>query len=113
MDVAVFVLHYVEEIFVVEQIQALSTINFEIGDGHGVFLGKFEEFLDELVLELIHGKGFAGAGLAIGKAGDDALLGEDGQQGAERVDVDICGFLGEGGDTYYSLKVLSKVKVWF
>ena len=113
LNVAVFVLHYVEKVFVVEQIQALAAVDFEVSDGHGVFLGKFEKFLNELVLKLVHGEGFAGAGLAIGKTGDNALFGEDGQQGAERVYVDICGFLGEGGGTYYSLKVLSKVKVWF
>lgn len=78
-----------------------------------MFFGEFEEFLHELFLKLVHGEGFAGAGLAIGEAGDDALLGEDGQQGAEGVYIDICGFLGKGEGTYYSLKVLSKVKVWF
>ena len=43
-----------------------------------MFFGEFKEFLHELFLKLVHGKGFAGAGLAISEAGGNALLGEDG-----------------------------------
>ena len=83
MDVAVFVLHYVQKIFVVEQVQTFASVYLEVCDGHGVFFGQFEQFLHELFLKLVHREGFARARLPIGKAGHDALFGEDGQQWAK------------------------------
>ena len=95
LDAAVFVLENVEYGLVVEQIQAAAAVDLEVADDDSeILLRDFIKFGDDLVLDAAHGEGLAGAGLPVGEAGHDALLGQQRKQGLYGVVVDVLAGLG-------------------
>ena len=93
LNAAIFILHDVQKVFVVEQVQAATPVDLEVCDAHGVFFSQLKEFLHQLTLQAIHGEGFAGACLSVGKTSNDSVFGENGQEGPESTCVDVRGFL--------------------
>jgi len=58
-----------------------------------------EQLNYQILLKLVHGKGFAGASLAVGKASNDPVVDEEGSQGFERALVDVLRILNSWGFT--------------
>ena len=53
-----FILHDVEHVLIIEQIETASSVYFEIADYEGELFGNLEEFGYSLFLQSIHGVGF-------------------------------------------------------
>ena len=92
--VVALVLENVEVVLIVEQVQAPSGVDLEETDIHlAATLQHLVQFLHQVLLHLVHRVGLAGAGLAVGEAGDHSIAGQQVQQWLQGYLVDVCGFL--------------------
>lgn len=74
LNIIAFVLHDVQGIFFVEQVETSASVYFEETDHDFMSLDDLKEFGHEILLKLVHGVSFSGPGLPVSEAGDNSVV---------------------------------------
>ena len=94
LDTVILILHDVQSLFVVQQVQTSSTVNFEKTHTYETAtIYNAEKLIHHRFLKPVHRKSLARASLPIGEASHDPFVGQKWNQWLQRVLVKILSVL--------------------